>query len=174
MKSITIEFEKPKHNYVFLPTTTNNWIKKSTGKDGKTRCSALVIPGPTGFGPQNEGSNNATAAKNNIEIIINDNTEEIDREAYHISHATTMNRATYPIKILHPPEVTDETGEMKWYYETRISTELQATFHIKPDHYPQPTQYTLYRQTLEHPLISLKRAEDTDYVRCSCVPYEAT
>lgn len=171
-KVITINFKKPLHNYCYLPTNTDSWIEKKTGTDGYTRCTALVIPGPTGFGPQNEGANNATSARGNIEIEINDNTEETEKEAYHISHATVIDRASYPIKLLHPPKITDETGEMKWIYECRISTELDVTFHLKPDHNPLPTQYALYRQTLEHPVVTLKRYEDTNFVRCSCVPYE--
>ncbi|KYM84747.1 Coat protein VP1/VP2 [Atta colombica] len=76
--------------------------------------------------------------------------------------------------MLHAPKVTDETGEMKWHYETRISTELDVTFHVKPDHYGIATENALKRQILPVPFAAMKNIDNMErtWIRVTCVRSE--
>lgn len=172
-KTIEIHFEKPNHRYMYRPEPTNKWMEKIT-ENNKNTVKTLVIPGPTGYGPTATIQNGIeTSAYHNTEIIIEDKGEDGGVDEHHINWATTINRASYPLKVLHPPKVTDETGEMKWYYETRISTELDVTFHIKPDIYRENELAAFQRQILPHPFISMSNSQGPqDFVRYTCVPYE--
>ena len=63
----------------------------------------------------------------------------------------------------------------KWHYETRISTELDVTFHMKPDHYGIATENALKRKILPVSFAAMKNTDNTErtWIRVTCVLYEA-
>ncbi|KYM86193.1 hypothetical protein ALC53_04160 [Atta colombica] len=107
-----------------------------------------MIPEPTGVEP-------AQRRKRDTEEPRFNNNGQQRKRGQREPCRTTMNRTTYPIKMLHAPKKTDETGEMKWHYETRISTELD----VKPDHYGIATENALKRQILPVPFAAMKNRQ---------------
>lgn len=166
IKFIHVEFNEPNHNYYHNTYKTNGMISK-TG----TSTAVVLIPGPQGVSMPTNKIGFLTGVQNNKEIFTNTQTQN-PSEDLKLNTTTTINRASYPMMALFPPEVADETGEMKWVYQVRFSTELFATFHLNPD-IGAPNGYNfLKRQVIPCPTITQTSTTIADQVPIDCIPYE--
>lgn len=167
-KIINIKFPKLNHNYAYPPMNVSSMRSPSGTKTWVTQ-----IPGPTGYTGPGPNLETIVGTGNNTEIFYKPVNNEVT--GLHTEQSTIQNRSTYPMMILHSPDVPDETGDMKWVYQVRISTELFATFHIKPDFGGQGITEFLHRQVVNLPVVINENNGGTVLynTRIGCVPYEA-
>lgn len=168
IKIITKRFEQPKHGYVYPTYKVKNLRGRTSTGD---TAFAVLVPGPTGYSTGARNTTETTYTSANTEIQINKDIQEGAKEDKWET-STVVDRVSYPMMCLHPPEVADETGEMKWVYQTRISTELFVTFHVNPD--LTVGQDFLGRQRVNLPARVNKDPGNTiSSISIPCVPYQA-
>lgn len=130
------------HNYLWAP---NNLDSVYT-----------LIPGAQGVDVNPALTNTATK-----EIISGSTTDG----SFTYYYNTLQDRRSYPRLMLGQPQIADETGEMKFRYQVRISTELEIEHHLRPD-IDNPS---LQRQVIPLPSLGGTAANRS----VACVPYEA-
>lgn len=160
-KTIDIHFTNLHHNNIWKVIKSTDTLQVSKNNN-QTTVVATLIPGPQENEPYGVATNATTA--NNSELLQNNSAR--------LTKATMWNRATYPMKILHPPSVNDETGRMKWVYECRISTKLHTTFHLWPDFNDNFVDDMLIRQTWQLPSTTQVNNGTDAYCSINCNAYE--
>lgn len=139
-KTVDIHFTPLTNNYVWrVHKSADMMTRVDTAQN--TTINIAGIPGPQGNNPYGINANRTTQ---NSELL--QRTGDIQ-----YNQAMMWNRATYPIKMLHPPNIQDETGTMKWIYEVRMSTKLHCTFMVWPDYTDNYVDDMLARQQWEIP-----------------------
>lgn len=134
-KKIVVHFTPLGHNYLWRPTKSAEMLQR-TETTNNTVVAVKLIPGPQNNNPYGLQANTTT---NNSELLLRQNNILWDG-------AMMWDRATYPVKMLHPPNINDETGIMKWIYEVRMSTRLHCRFMLKPDYQDNEVDDMLLRQ----------------------------
>lgn len=160
-KTIDIHFKRLHHNNVWRPVQSNQLFSQAT-QGNNTITSMYLIPGPQNIMPVI--TNGTETVGNNSELITQNNSS--------MTHSTMWDRATYPMKVLNPPLIEDETGTMKWIYECRISTKLHVSFLLMPDYQDDLVDDYLFRQRYQLPVLSSTQPQGTTTVALNCAAYE--
>lgn len=161
-KSIDVNFERLHHNNIWRVQKSNELYTQA--KDGTSTISALyLIPGPQEMPPIDPAG---------TQTIVNNRELLLSASEAGITHDTMWNRATYPMKVLNPPLIEDETGTMKWIYECRVSTKLHVTFFLKPDYQDNLVDDYLLRQVYQLPMIKAQMPATSTTVTIPCAAYE--
>lgn len=160
-KQINIKFQHPHHNYLWKPVLSQNLATRTPGRT----MTVVMAPGPPGvWGNPVEGSQYGTKMS-----------EFIDETQTNGPHQQSVwNRSTYPMYAVHPPQVEDETGQMKWRYQLRVSTELHTEFFLRPDYEQGLTNDVFNRQLITQPSLTHEVAEGgtVTNVHVICPQYE--
>lgn len=155
------KYELPQRNKytreIDFQQLTNNYMWKTVDISATTNFRKLI--------PMSEGvytTSNATSYMTEL-------TEQ--KEAWAGSGKTTeatvfRNRTSYPRMHVAQPQVPDETGNMKFRYQVRMSTKLHLNYHLYPDYMSSTSIEYLKRQTLELPQVTATGGVVT------CMPYE--
>ena len=159
-KQIHIKFQHPHHNYLWKPVLSQNLATRTPGP----RMTVVMAPGPPGcWSSPLEGQQYGLKQSEFI-----DDSQELGPK-----QQTVWNRSTYPMYCVHPPQVEDETGQMKWRYQMRVTTELHTEFFLRPDYDQGLTNDVYNRQLLEQPSLTQEdSAGNATAIRILCPCYE--
>lgn len=160
-KTINLHFNHPHHNYLWKPVLSQNLATRAAARE----MTVVTIPGPPGVW-------SSPAVGTEFGTKLSEFIDETPEDGPH--KQSVWNRSTYPMYAVHPPLVEDETGQMKWRYQMKVSTELHTDFFLPPDYNRGLTNDIYQRQLLTQPSLTVQMAAGatTTSIPILCPCYE--